>query len=126
MEIFCKKPSDDWYVTTAGIVPFFWVYAAFMALAGIAMPLFNAPSNVLLQQKVEDSYRGRVFGVLGMIWSSMMPLGSLVFGPLADVVRIEWLLIGTGLLMCVQSVVMLSSKVMVEEGKPTADPVEAG
>ena len=50
-----------------GLVPIFWVYSVFMMIAGIAMPLFNAPSTVLLQQKVEDSYRGRVFGVLGMI-----------------------------------------------------------
>ena len=101
-----------------GLVPIFWVYSVFMMIAGIAMPLFNAPSTVLLQQKVEDSYRGRVFGVLGMIWSSMMPLGILVFGPMADAIRIEWILIGTGLLMCVQSLVMLNSKVMIEAGRP--------
>jgi len=40
-------------------------------------------------------FLGRVFGVLGMISSSMMPLGMLVFGPIADGIRIEWLLIGT-------------------------------
>ncbi len=101
-----------------GFVSVFWLYAALMVAIGLAMPLFNAPSNVVLQQEVEDSYRGRVFGVLGMIWSSAMPLGSLVFGPMADVIKIEWLLIGTGLLMCVQSMVMLSSKVMVDAGKP--------
>jgi DHA3 family macrolide efflux protein-like MFS transporter len=109
-----------------GIVPVFWVYLGFMVLAGSAMPLFNAPSMVLLQQKVEDSFRGRVFGVLGMITSSMMPLGILVFGPVADVVRIEWLLIGTGLLMCVQSLVMLGNKVMVEAGRPTAPSGDPG
>lgn len=76
--------------------------------------------------KVEDSYRGRVFGVLGMIWSSMMPLGSLVFGPMADVVRIEWLLVGTGLLMCVQSLVMPGNKVMIEAGRPVQPAGETG
>ncbi|MGE5580303.1 MAG: MFS transporter [Bacillota bacterium] len=106
------------FTAALGFVTPFWIYCGFMVLIGMAFPLFNAPSNVLLQQQVEDSYRGRVFGVQGMIWSSMMPLGSLVFGPLADVIRIEWLLIGTGLLMCVQSMVMLSSKVMVEAGRP--------
>lgn len=106
--------------TALGFAMPFWVYCGLMVVIGMSMPLFNVPSNFILHQQVEDSYRGRVFGVLGMIWSSMMPLGSLAFGPMADVMPIEWLLIGTGLLMCVQSMVMLSSKVMVEAGRQAA------
>ena len=52
---------------------------------GVAMPMFNTPSTVLLQETVEPDYMGRVFGVLAMISSSMMPMGMLVFGPLSDV-----------------------------------------
>src|SRR5690606_28441662 len=63
-----------------GIVPLFWIYLAFMALFGLAMPIFNTPANVLLQEKVEEDYLGRVFGVMGMITTSMMPLGMLIFG----------------------------------------------
>lgn len=102
----------------------FWIYCGLMVVIGMSMPLFNVPSNLILHQQVEDSYRGRVFGVLGMIWSSMMPLGSLAFGPMADVIRIEWLLIGTGLLMCVQSMVMLGNRVMIEAGRPTASQAQ--
>ena len=40
-----------------------------------SMPLWNAPVNVLLQQKVEPGYLGRVFGVLSMIHSMMLPAG---------------------------------------------------
>lgn len=82
-----------------GLVPFFWVYLAFMLLCGVSFPVFNAPSTVILQQRVEDDFRGRVFGLLGMLSGSMMPLGMLLFGPLADVVKIEWLLMGTGFLI---------------------------
>jgi DHA3 family macrolide efflux protein-like MFS transporter len=101
-----------------GLIPVFWIYLAFMTLIGVVMPVFNVPATVLLQQKVEGDFLGRVFGVLGMISSSMMPLGMLVFGPAADFVKIEWLLIGTGLLLVIQSFFMLGSKVLIEAGRP--------
>jgi MFS transporter, DHA3 family, macrolide efflux protein len=101
-----------------GIIPVFWIYLIFMALIGGVMPMFNIPATVLLQQKVEGDFLGRVFGVFGMIASSMMPLGMLVFGPIADIIKIEWLLIGTGLLLVIQSFFMLRSKVLIEAGKP--------
>ena len=75
-----------------GIVPLFWIYLVFMALFGVAMPIFGTPGTVLLQEKIEEEYLGRVFGVMGMISTSMMPLGMLIFGPIADFVKIEWLL----------------------------------
>lgn len=101
-----------------GIVPNFWVYIVFMGIVGVAMPIFNTPSTVLLQEKVEGDYLGRVFGVLGMISTSMMPLGMLIFGPIADIIDIEWLLIGTGLLMFIQGFFLVGSKVLLEAGKP--------
>jgi DHA3 family macrolide efflux protein-like MFS transporter len=101
-----------------GLAPNFWIYLFFSALAGIALPLFNTPSTVLLQEKVEQNFLGRVFGIFGMIMSSMMPIGMLLFGPLADIVKIEWLLIITGLMLFFQSFYLLASKVLIEAGKP--------
>ncbi|HBX23337.1 MAG TPA: MFS transporter [Desulfotomaculum sp.] len=101
-----------------GLVPVFWIYLLFMGLIGIAMPFFNTPSTVLIQEKVDENYLGRVFGVFGMIASAMMPLGMLVFGPVSDVMPIEWLLIGTGLLLFIQGFFLLGSKVLIEAGKP--------
>jgi DHA3 family macrolide efflux protein-like MFS transporter len=93
-----------------------------MCLVGVFMPMFNTPSTVLLQEKVEGDYLGRVFGVLGMISSSMMPLGMLVFGPLADVIKIEWMLVVTGVLLFILSFFLLGNKVLVEAGKPAHSP----
>jgi DHA3 family macrolide efflux protein-like MFS transporter len=101
-----------------GITPIFWIYLAFMGLAGIAMPIFNTPFTVLLQEKVEADYLGRILGILSMISSTMMPLGMLVFGPPADLIKIEWLLIGTGLLIFIEGFFMGGSKVLIEAGKP--------
>lgn len=105
-----------------GAIPVFWIYLSFMAFCGVTMPIYNTPSTVLLQQKVEENYLGRVFGVYTMITSSVMPLGMLIFGPIADTVRIEWLLLGTGVLMFILGPMMLASKVLVNAGAPTAAP----
>lgn len=106
-----------------GYISVFWIYLFVMILVGITMPIFNTPATVLLQEKVEQDYLGRVFGVLGMISSSMMPLGMLVFGPLADIMKIEWLLMGTGVLLFIQSFFLIGNKVLVEAGKPVVKPV---
>jgi DHA3 family macrolide efflux protein-like MFS transporter len=104
-----------------GVIPVFWIYLVFMGLVGVAMPVFNTPSTVLLQEKVEPDYLGRVFGVLGMISSSMMPLGMLVFGPISDIIRIEWLLIGTGVLLFIQGFFLVGNKVLIAAGRPKPD-----
>jgi DHA3 family macrolide efflux protein-like MFS transporter len=106
-----------------GVIPDFWIYLAVMGMVGVTMPMFNTPSTVLLQEKVHEDYMGRVFGVLGMLSSAMMPLGMLFFGPAADYIRIEWMLIGTGGLMTLQVVFLLGTKSLVQAGvKEGTDP----
>jgi MFS transporter, DHA3 family, macrolide efflux protein len=101
-----------------GIVPNFWVYLVFMAVFGIAMPVFNTPTTVLIQEKVDENYLGRIFGVFGMISTSMMPIGMMIFGPIADIIKIEWLLIGTGLFILILSIFLGRDKVLLEAGRP--------
>ncbi|MBD2870827.1 MFS transporter [Paenibacillus arenilitoris] len=108
-----------------GVVPVFWIYLIFMAVFGVAMPIFNTPTTVLIQEKVEENYLGRIFGVFGMISTSMMPIGMLIFGPIADVIKIEWLLIGTGLLILILTAFLGRNKVMVESGKPASEEANA-
>lgn len=101
-----------------GVAPIFWLYLIFMAVFGVAMPIFNTPTMVLVQEKVEENYLGRIFGVFGMISTSMMPMGMLIFGPIADIIKIEWLLIGTGIFMVILSIFLFKSKELIEAGKP--------
>ncbi len=103
-----------------GIVPYFSIYLILMAVVGMVLPMFNTPFTVLLQQKVEPEYMGRVFGVMNMISSSFMPLSMIFFGPVADLVEVELLLVVTGALMVVQSLFMALNKVLLEAGKPAA------
>ena len=101
-----------------GVVPDFWVYLAVMAAIGITIPIFNTPATVLLQETVDMDFLGRVFSVLSMISSSVMPLGMLFFGPLSDVVRIEWMLVATGLLIAVQACFLRFDRVLLAAGEP--------
>jgi DHA3 family macrolide efflux protein-like MFS transporter len=98
----------------------FSLYLATMAAVGLTLPFFNTSSTVLLQEKVEPQYLGRVFGVMTMISSSMMPLGMLVFGPLADKVAIEWLLICTGVGNIAAALLLLRNRPLLEAGVTAA------
>ncbi|WP_313894649.1 MFS transporter [Psychrobacillus sp.] len=105
-----------------GAIPIFWAYLLFMAIFGMAMPVFNTPTTVLIQERVDSDYLGRIFGVFGMIATSMMPIGMLIFGPLADVVKVEWILFGTGLFMVVLALILGRDKVLLKAGEPVVIP----
>jgi len=103
-----------------GLAPAFWLYLAFMGLFGIAMPLFNTPWSVMLQEHVENDYLGRVFGVFGMLSSSLMPVSMLLFGPLADLLPIERILLATGAAMLLEGFLALGRPRLMEAGLPAA------
>lgn len=100
-----------------GVLTPFWPYISMMGIFGIMMPFFNTPSTVIIQENVEDAYLGRVFGVLSMISTSMMPLGMLVFGPLADIVKIEWMLIFTGSCLLLLSLYIFQNTTLRQAGE---------
>ncbi|HWR62607.1 MAG TPA: MFS transporter [Clostridia bacterium] len=93
-----------------GVSRVFWIYLIVMFLEGVGMPFFSNPLTVLLQEKVDMDMQGRVFSMLQIVSSTAMPVGMLVFGPLADVMSIELLLIITGVLMIVAGASIYYSK----------------
>jgi DHA3 family macrolide efflux protein-like MFS transporter len=99
-----------------GFASWFWLYLLIMGLLGLSMPLYHAPSMVLLQTTVEPAFMGRVISVFTMVSSTMMPLGMIVFGPFADVVSIDLLLIITGLLVALLTIPMVASKTLRDAG----------
>jgi len=105
-----------------GIIPLFWAYLLFMAIFGVSVPIFNTPSTVLIQERVEGDYLGRIFGVFGMIATSMMPIGMLIFGPMADVVKVEWILLATGVFMLLLGLLLGKNKVLLKAGEPVVVP----
>ena len=85
----------------------------FIGIVGI----FKTLVTVLLPEKVEGNYLGRVFGVMTMISTSMIPLGMLVFGPISNMIVIEGLFIGTGILMFVLAIFL------IDVGKPKTSEI---
>ncbi|WP_207456689.1 MFS transporter [Herbiconiux sp. SYSU D00978] len=79
-----------------GVSPNLWVFYAFMFLVGLFVPLFSASSMTLLQETVPLDKQGRVFSYFGIIMAVATPIGTAVFGPLADVVGVELLLVIAG------------------------------
>lgn len=81
-----------------GLPGSFAVYLGFMLLIGVGVAWFSTTVTTLLQEQVEPEVQGRVFGLLGIVMALAMPLGMLIFGPLADTISVEWILVLTGVL----------------------------
>jgi DHA3 family macrolide efflux protein-like MFS transporter len=79
-----------------GVWTNFIPYLVCMAILGMATPYFMAPSMTLIQEKVTPDYMGRVLSIFTMLGSVVMPTGMLFFGPLADIISINYIFWGTG------------------------------
>ena len=80
-----------------GLSPNFTFYIVVMFVAGIFMPFFGTAETVLIQENVEECMLGRVYSLVQLIISAVMPLGMLFFGPLGDRLRIETIMIASGI-----------------------------
>ena len=90
-----------------------WVFFGFMFIVGLAVPFFSTPSMTLLQETVEPERQGRVFGFVGIVMAVAMPVGMVIFGPLADQVSVELLLVVAGIL----TFVVVATPVLVPAGR---------
>lgn len=93
-----------------GLSAHFVLYLALMLLYGIAITMVQTATTTLIQEKVELSMQGRVFGLLGAMYSGFLPVGMAVFGPMADVISLRWIMIGSGIALMVLSVFIGTGK----------------
>lgn len=84
----------------------FVAYLIFMLILGAAVAFFSTTAMTLFQEQVEPEMQGRVFGVQGIVMALAMPFGMLVFGPLADVMSVEWIAVIAGLLTLIVTVII--------------------
>jgi len=61
-----------------------WIAGASCAVFGYGMILFFATGQSTVQLSTTDSNRGRVMGIWAMMLSGGVPIGNLIFGPIAD------------------------------------------
>ncbi len=97
-----------------GVAPNFAIYLVILVLGGLFMPAYSAADTVLIQENVSENMMGRVFSLVQIIASTAMPLGMLFFGPLADVIKIEYIMIGSGVCLTLASPLVLGCKLAKE------------
>jgi DHA3 family macrolide efflux protein-like MFS transporter len=81
-----------------GLPGSFAVFLGFMLLIGVGVAFFSTTATTLLQEQVDAEVQGRVFGLVGIVLAVAMPFGMLIFGPMADTISVEWILVLTGTL----------------------------
>ncbi len=82
-----------------GISTNFIFYLSVMFFTGIFSPVFYAAETVLIQETVDNDIQGRVFSIIDIIILAVMPIGMLIFGPVADLIKVEYIMIATGIFM---------------------------
>ena len=100
-------------ISAMGVAPNFVLYILFIFISGLAIPFLSAPTTVLLQEMVAVDIQGRVFSILQLIATTALPLGMVIFGPLADFIQIQTLLIVSGLMMAGCSLTIIRNKALV-------------
>ena len=93
-----------------------WIYLILMAIVGITMPFVNAPMMSMIQEKVEPDKQGRVFSLIQIIFTGLMPVAVLFFGPMADVIPVQTMVVYCGALLIVMSTLVLFNKTFYRQG----------
>ena len=86
-----------------GISNNFILYLALMVCYGIALTVVQTVITTILQEKTDICKQGRVFGLLGTMYAGFLPIGMAMFGPLADILPLQWIMIGSGIALMVIS-----------------------
>ena len=80
-----------------GISPYFILYLVLMFVYSIALTMIQTATTTIIQEKADSSMQGRVFGLMGAMYSGFLPVGMAIFGPLADVMPLQWIIVGSGI-----------------------------
>ncbi len=91
-----------------GLSPNLWIFYACMFAFGLVVPLFGSPFTTLIQETVEPEMQGRAFGYVGIVMALAAPIGMSIFGPLADIVSVQALLIVSGFVMVAVMVIAMN------------------
>lgn len=82
-----------------GISPYYLLFLCFNGFCGISMPCYNAPLTAYLQETVMTNFQGRIFSLLQIATAAALPLGTVLFGPLADLIPVQTILWINGIIV---------------------------
>ena len=95
-----------------GLSKQFALYLTLMIIYGVAITMVQTATTTLIQEKAEISMQGRVFGLLGAMYSGFLPVGMAIFGPMADEISLQWIMIGLGIALIALSIFVGTNKEM--------------
>lgn len=87
------------FAIALGLVTQYWLFVVIMFFISFSIPIIQTTTMTMLQEKVQIEMQGRIFSLLNAIFSGLMPLGMILFGVLADIVSINYLIIPAGAIL---------------------------
>jgi len=79
-----------------GLSDNFWVSAAIIVALGLTLSFCGVGTQILLQSMIDDSVRGRVSSLWGLVAFGGIAIGGLLIGTLASLYGLQSVTIGTG------------------------------
>lgn len=107
--------------TALGLMSDFWIYLGIMLFSGLFLPMFTTAETTLIQEKTDPQMMGRVFSIVNIIITMVMPIAMLLLGPLADVIDVRYIIVISGFVMAATSLyVMFNKKLLAldDTGRP--------
>ena len=99
-----------------GLVTQYWMFVALIFFISFSIPIIQTTTMTMLQEKVQIEMQGRIFSLLNAIFSGLMPLGMILFGVLADIVSINYLIIPAGAILLLIGIGIPLFKSFYKEG----------
>lgn len=99
-----------------GLMGNFWIYVVFMVLVAGFLNMRGAPSMSMLQSNIDQDFMGRSMSLFMMVATLNVQLGMLIWGPLSDIVSLDWLLVGSGAFILLMGIVIFFDKTMRKAG----------
>ena len=77
------------------------VYLGLMTGYGVALTMVQTGAASILQESANRQMQGRIQGLMGAVYAGALPLGMAIFGPLADFLPLQgiMMLCGVGLVI---------------------------
>ena len=108
-----------------GAISNFFVYLAFVLVLGVAITAAQTAATTLIQERADPAMQGRMFGLMSSLYSGFLLIGMSVFGPLADCVSLQLLMILTGGILVLLAAALRLDRVFCHKTVETAgEPVE--
>ena len=115
-----------------GLTPsgMFWLAIGCVFVIGVMVSLTDAPVSALLQATVPPEMQGRVFALLGSLFSLTTPLGLAIAGPIADVTGVPFWFLLAGLICTATAVIsfFIPALIHIEDqksnGSSAAEPAD--